>query len=101
MLPKWEENTVGKGEIAHYKQFPRFPTVFSKLRLVLQTRKNQGLFGKGLKIKESMDPCPPVRTVQADMGWSMAQTFGWLYWARVISWLSVTHMCFLAFLHQY
>ena len=36
---RWLENTVGKGEIAHYK------------RLLLQTRKNQGLFGKGLKHK--------------------------------------------------
>ena len=38
------ENTVGKGEIAHYEQFLLFPSVFK--RLVLQT-KNQGLFGKG------------------------------------------------------
>ena len=30
------KNTVGKGEIAHYS-------------LVLQTRKNQGMFGKGLR----------------------------------------------------
>ena len=35
-LSKRVENTVGKGEIAHYEQ------------LVLQTRKNQGLFGKWL-----------------------------------------------------
>ena len=28
--PKWVENTVGKGEIARYEQFPLFPTVFSK-----------------------------------------------------------------------
>ena len=39
------ENTVAKGEIARYEQFLLFPTVFSK---DLQTRKNQGLFGKGL-----------------------------------------------------
>ena len=39
------ENAVGKGEIACYKQFLLFPTVFSKD--LLQTRKNQGLFGKG------------------------------------------------------
>ena len=25
-----DKNTVGKGEIAHYKQFVLFPTVFSK-----------------------------------------------------------------------
>ena len=38
------ENTVGKEEIARYDFF------FSKCfkRLVLQTRKNHGLFGKGL-----------------------------------------------------
>ena len=36
---------MGKGEIAGYKQLLLFP-LFS--RLVLQTRKKQGLFGKGL-----------------------------------------------------
>ena len=40
------ENTVGKGEIARYKQFLLSHSVFK--RLILQTRKNQGLFGKGL-----------------------------------------------------
>ena len=40
------ENTVGKGEIARYYHFLLFPYVFK--RLVQQTRKNQGLFGKGL-----------------------------------------------------
>ena len=35
------ENTVGKGEIACYKQLLLFPQCFQ--RLVLQTRKNQGL----------------------------------------------------------
>ena len=40
--PKQVENTVGKGEIARYDH-----SVFK--RLVLQTRKSQGLFGKGLK----------------------------------------------------
>ena len=45
---KWVENTVGKGEIAHYKQFLLFQSVFK--RLILQTRKNQGLFGKGLNL---------------------------------------------------
>ena len=44
---KWIENTVGKGEIARYEQFLLFPKCFQ--RLVLQTRKNQRLFGKGLK----------------------------------------------------
>ena len=36
-----------KGEIAGHKQFLLFHNVFK--RLVLQTRKNKGLFGKGLK----------------------------------------------------
>ena len=39
------ENTVGKGEIARYEQFLLFPPC--SRRLVMQTRKNQGLFGKG------------------------------------------------------
>ena len=26
-----EENTVGKGEIAHYEQFPLFPQCFQKI----------------------------------------------------------------------
>ena len=38
---------MGKGEIARYEQFLLFPQCFQ--RLILQTRKNQGLFGKGLK----------------------------------------------------
>ena len=42
-LSKREENTVGKGEIAHYEQFLLFPSVFSK---DLHCRhKNKGLFG--------------------------------------------------------
>ena len=40
MFSKGLENTVGKGEIVHYSAFNR---------LVLETGKNQGLFGKGLK----------------------------------------------------
>ena len=40
------ENTEGKGEIARYEQFLLFSQCFKKL--VLQTRKNQGLFGKML-----------------------------------------------------
>ena len=46
---KQEENTVRKGEIARYVQFLLFPLCFQ--RLVLQTRKNHGLFGKGLRVK--------------------------------------------------
>ena len=41
------ENTVGKGGVACYERFLLFHSVFK--RLVLQTRKNQGLFGRGLK----------------------------------------------------
>ena len=29
-LPKWVENTVGKGEIARYEQFLLFPQCFQK-----------------------------------------------------------------------
>ena len=43
---KQVENTVGKGEIARNEQFLLSRSVFK--RLELQTRKNQGLFGKGL-----------------------------------------------------
>ena len=49
------ENTGGKGEIARYEQFllpPPPPSVFK--RLILQTRKNQCLFGKGLRQKYTL-----------------------------------------------
>ena len=42
---KHVEHTVEKGEIARYEQFLLFPLCFQKLEL--QTRKNQGLLGKG------------------------------------------------------
>ena len=42
------QNTVGKGEIARDAQFLLFPLCFK--RFVLQTHKNQGLFGKGLTL---------------------------------------------------
>ena len=41
------ENTVGKGEIVHFKQIFPLPTVF--IGLVLQKHKNKGLFGKLLR----------------------------------------------------
>ena len=50
-FPKRVENTVRKGEIAHYEQFFLFPHVFL-IRLGLQTQKNQGLFGKVLTCVE-------------------------------------------------
>ena len=42
---KWEENTVGKGEIAHYEQFPPFPAVFSK-ELYGRHVKTRACFGR-------------------------------------------------------
>ena len=49
-VSKRVENNVEKGEIARDEQFLLFSHSVFK-RLVLQTRKNQGLFGKGLKPK--------------------------------------------------
>ena len=46
---QWVENTVGKGETARYEQFFSFSHSVFK-RFVLQTCKNQGLFGKGLSL---------------------------------------------------
>ena len=48
------ENTVGKGEIAHYEQFLLFQQCFQ--RFVHQTHKNQGLFRKGLNVVKIMVP---------------------------------------------
>ena len=48
---KQVENTVEKGEIAHYKQFLLFPHCYKKS--VLQTCKKQGLFEKRLKKNHS------------------------------------------------
>ena len=42
------ENTVGKGKIAHYKQFLLSPQCFQKS--CTADCENQGLFGKGLKV---------------------------------------------------
>ena len=39
---KMIENTVGKGEIAHYEQFLFFPQCFQEI--VLQLNKNKSLF---------------------------------------------------------
>ena len=44
------ENTVGKEEIARYKQFLLFPQCLQK------TPKNKGLFGKGL-MKSNVPHC--------------------------------------------
>ena len=45
------ENIVGKGEIADYEQFFLFPQCFQ--RLLVQPRKNQGLFEKGLSPEQA------------------------------------------------
>ena len=47
--PKQVENTVGKGEIARYKQFLLFPHCFQKT-----CTKNQDLFEEGLKWRETL-----------------------------------------------
>ena len=52
---KWVENTLGKGEIARYKQFLLF-SQYSQKSLVLQIHKTQGLVGKGLKGKHRILP---------------------------------------------
>ena len=61
------ENTVGKGEIARYEQFLLFPQCFKKI-LLLQTRKNQGLFGKGLNwvIKRQSFICRDVKDIKTN-----------------------------------
>ena len=46
-FPKWVENTVWKGEIARYEQFLLFTQCFQ--RLLMQTRKNHGLFRERVK----------------------------------------------------
>ena len=44
----WEENIVGKGEIARYEQFLLFPQCFEK-QSVVDVLKNEYLWSKGLK----------------------------------------------------
>ena len=56
------QKTVGKGEIARYEQFLLFPQCFQKL--TLQTRKNQGLFGKGLTLSQMTN----FRLFQTEIG---------------------------------
>ena len=52
------ENTVGKGEFARYEQFIISHTVFK--RLLMQTHKNLGLFGKGLSSLQAIYPFPTL-----------------------------------------
>ena len=105
-------------------------------RCLLETHKNQGLFGKGLKLilaylKVATNPAGinlpefmnrmPINTINTELvperftrpllkqrAWPCSSEVGWLYQgfnatltAKVVSWRSVTHMCFLAFSHQY
>ena len=51
---RWIENTAGKGEIVVTSNFSFSHRVFK--RLLLQTCKNQGLFGKGLIFVKSTVP---------------------------------------------
>ena len=46
-LSKWVENTVEKEKLCVTSNFSFSQSIFK--RLVLQTHKNQGLFGKGVK----------------------------------------------------
>ena len=53
-LSKWVENTMGKGETAHYEQFLLFHSVFK--RLVSQGRQKVSLCGKELNYNENQNP---------------------------------------------
>ena len=53
MLFNLVENTVGKGEIAHYKQFLFSHSVFK--RLVSQGCQKVSLCGKGLKLDKMLE----------------------------------------------
>ena len=55
-LSLWIKNTERKGEIASCEQFLFFPSVIK--RLILQTRKNQGFFGKGLSLPNMLSESP-------------------------------------------
>ena len=78
MFFKWVENIVGKGEIARYEQFLLFPAVISK-DFYCKHVKNQGLFGKGLKIdkgyfglRAKKDPGAPCeRSLGASRSWGL------------------------------
>ena len=77
-LSNWVENIVGQEEIAHYQQFLLFPQCFQKLSFV-----------------------DVSKWVSMEKGWLVVMGFNTTLIAEVISWQSVTHMCFLAFSHQY
>ena len=50
---------MGKGDIGSLQAISPVPTVFK--RLVLQTRKNQGLFGKGLNYSTTLKAFADLR----------------------------------------
>ena len=54
IFSKRVENAVGKGEIARHEQFLLFPQCFRKEFYCMYTRKIQGLFGKGLRRRNSV-----------------------------------------------
>ena len=51
--PKWIENTVGKGKLLVTSNFSFSHSVFK--RLVQQTHRNHGLFGKGLNADKCIE----------------------------------------------
>ena len=96
--------TVWEKEKLLVTQFLLFLQVFN--RLVLLTCKNQGLFGKWLTLSQT-SPDFDVSAVQVfwkhygRKSWLIVLGFNTTLTAKVISWRSVTHLCFLAFSHQY
>ena len=63
MLPKKLENTEGKGEIARYEQF----LVMSNIYFSQSVSKDQGVFGKGLKMLSLEWKTAKYRTAQLDV----------------------------------
>ena len=101
----WVENIVGKGENAGYQHFLLFPQCFQKgsfsgsLKVGIvwervMTWGHQDFLN--LKVHQIVQPN------QWLVGWLVGCIgFNATLTAEVISWQSVTHMCFLAFSHQY
>ena len=101
-LSKRVENTVGKGEIARYEQFLHFPQCFHKACFPEAS--------KGVIVWEWVKPMYNVYSVEwsvntkqehSYVGWLVVLGFNATLTAKVISWRSVTHRCFLAVPHQY
>ena len=67
-------NTVGKGEIACYTNFSFSLIVFK--RLILQTHKNKGLFGKGLTPNQNLHKIYVWSKLKA----FAEKKFSWLKW---------------------